>query len=182
MNARYQDPVRGQFISEDPAVIGLNQSTGLSGDPNTVTVDAFSNGSGQTSSAYLNDPQALNNYSYGRDNPLRYTDPTGNDYTDYNAAFTVPFYGVPVGLTGGVFATPNGYLPYIGVTTSVRPDLSWSITYSKNDASPGFAAGASEFCPPVTASLALVVKPDSPKIKMVIMSPLRVRYREAGSA
>ena len=39
MNARYQDPVRGQFISEDPAVVGLNPSTGLTGDPNTATVD-----------------------------------------------------------------------------------------------------------------------------------------------
>jgi hypothetical protein len=147
MNARYQDPVREQFVSEDPAIVGLNPSAGLTGDPNTATVDTFLNSNGQTSFAYLNDPQELNNYSYGRDNPLRYTDPTGKEYIGYNAAFTVPFYGVPVGLTGGVFAIPNGYLPYIGVTTSVRPDLSWSITYSKNDASPGFAAGASELLP-----------------------------------
>jgi hypothetical protein len=52
MNARYQDPIRGQFISEDPAFL------------------AVSNGD-------LNDPQQLNAYSYGRNNPIRYTDPTG---------------------------------------------------------------------------------------------------------
>jgi hypothetical protein len=114
MNARYQDPVRGQFITEDPAIVGIGPSTALTGNPNTATIDAFLNSDGQTSSAYLNDPQALNFYSYGRDNPLRYTDPTGKDYIDYNAAFTVPVYDVPVGLTAGVFVTPTGNLPLCG--------------------------------------------------------------------
>jgi hypothetical protein len=87
MNARYQDPVRGQFINEDPAIVGLPPSTGLTEDPNTATVDAFLNESDQTSSAYLNDPQTLNFYSYGRDNPLRYTDPTGQTSVE-NAAIS----------------------------------------------------------------------------------------------
>jgi hypothetical protein len=89
MNARYQDPVREQFINEDPAIIGLNPNTALTGNSNTATVDAFLNGSGQTSSAYLDDPQALNFYSYGRDNPLRYTDPSGK-YVDISGSITVP--------------------------------------------------------------------------------------------
>ena len=50
-------------------------------------------------------------------------------------------------MTGGVFVTSTGYLLYLAVTTSARPDWSWSITHSKNDASPGFAIGASEFLP-----------------------------------
>ena len=98
MNARYQDPVRGQFINEDPAIVGLNPNSGLSGDPNTTIVDAFLNSNGQSSSAYINDPQALNFYSYGRDNPLRYTDPTGKQYTDYSGSFTIPIYGIGLSL------------------------------------------------------------------------------------
>jgi hypothetical protein len=105
MNARYQDPVRGQFISEDPAVVGLNPSSGLTGDPNTTTVEAFLNGAGQTSSAYLDDPQALNFYSYGRDNPLRYTDPSGKCIEDgcYIELASIGFAsGAAIGLGGRV--------------------------------------------------------------------------------
>jgi RHS repeat-associated protein len=47
-NARYYDPVLGRFISADPLV------------PNPAN------------------PQDLNRYSYVRNNPLRYTDPTGH--------------------------------------------------------------------------------------------------------
>jgi hypothetical protein len=75
MNARYQDPVRGQFISEDPAVVTLNPRTGT-GDPTAAAVVSFLN-SGQKSYVYGTDPQALTYYSYSRDNPLRYTDPSG---------------------------------------------------------------------------------------------------------
>jgi RHS repeat-associated protein len=57
MNARYQDPVRGQFISEDPILLTPS--------------------SGQALNALLEDPQKMNFYSYVEDNPLRYTDPTG---------------------------------------------------------------------------------------------------------
>jgi hypothetical protein len=70
----------GQFINEDPALVGLNPSSGLTGDANTPTVDAFLTSNGQASSAYLNDPQELNLYSYGRDNPLKYTDPSGRQF------------------------------------------------------------------------------------------------------
>jgi len=63
MNARYQDPVRGQFLNEDPAVVGLNPATALVGNMNTATVDAFLNSVNHTSAAYLDDPQALNLYT-----------------------------------------------------------------------------------------------------------------------
>src|SRR6516165_554750 len=104
MNARYQDPVRGQFINEDPAIVGLNPNSGLSGDPNTATVDAFLNSNGQSSSAYINDPQALNYYSYGRDNPLRYTDPSGKWYISLYGSVT---YG-PFDVTGGLAFNGSG--------------------------------------------------------------------------
>jgi len=51
--ARYQDPTRGQFLSEDP--IFLN-------DPKQQN---------------LTDPQSLNSYSYANDNPIGKSDPNG---------------------------------------------------------------------------------------------------------
>lgn len=55
MNARYQKPDYGVFISSDPV---------------TQT-------SGPDSQAYLHNPQNLNAYAYVRNNPIMYTDPTG---------------------------------------------------------------------------------------------------------
>lgn len=57
MNARYQDPVRGQFISEDPALAMLS--------------------SGQELTELLKDPQKRNFYSYSQDNPITRVDPSG---------------------------------------------------------------------------------------------------------
>ncbi len=51
-HARLYDPLLGRFISPDP-----------------IVQDPF-------------DPQSLNRYSYARNNPLRYTDPTGNAWYD----------------------------------------------------------------------------------------------------
>ena len=52
--ARYQDPSRGQFLTMDPVFINLSNLE-----------------------AQLTDPQQWNSYSYARDNPLRFIDPTG---------------------------------------------------------------------------------------------------------
>jgi len=53
LNARYQNPVRGQFLSEDPVFWGnpLQQN--------------------------ITDPQSFNSYSYAGDNPISRKDPTG---------------------------------------------------------------------------------------------------------
>jgi RHS repeat-associated protein len=53
LQARYQDPTRGQFLSEDPIFLG---------DPRQQT---------------LTDPQSLNSYSYANDNPITRSDPSG---------------------------------------------------------------------------------------------------------
>ncbi len=60
MNARYYNGTQGQFISEDPVFLALGSTTS--------TLQA------------LSDPQSLNTYSYGRDNPLVKSDPTGKDF------------------------------------------------------------------------------------------------------
>ena len=64
-NARYMDPSRGQFTSEEPIFLNI-------GDPNQVKQL-----SQQEQQTYLTDPQVLNSYSYGRDNPITRKDPNG---------------------------------------------------------------------------------------------------------
>ena len=56
-NARYYDQDRGQFISQDPAVLSL--------------------GTSQITQRLLADPQQQNAYSYARGNPMKYIDPDG---------------------------------------------------------------------------------------------------------
>lgn len=53
LNARYQDPARGQFLSQDPVFLS---------DPKNQI---------------LEDPQSLNSYSYAENNPITKKDPTG---------------------------------------------------------------------------------------------------------
>jgi RHS repeat-associated protein len=53
LQARYYDPSRGQFLSQDPVFLGDPKEQDLSG------------------------PQSLNSYSYANDNPVTGKDPTG---------------------------------------------------------------------------------------------------------
>ncbi len=66
LNARYYAGNRGQFISQDPSFLAVGDSSQVK----QVT--------GQDQQAYLSDPQLMNSYSYGRDNPIVTSDPTGN--------------------------------------------------------------------------------------------------------
>lgn len=59
--ARYYDTGVGRFMSQDPAVYDER---------------LFEN---------LKDPQSLNAYSYVRNNPVKYTDPSGEEWQDMNA-------------------------------------------------------------------------------------------------
>ncbi|MDB4940249.1 MAG: hypothetical protein JWO40_674 [Candidatus Doudnabacteria bacterium] len=65
MNARYYDSIIGRFVSEDSAFLALG---------NTSLLMAMI---GSDTQSYLADPQSLNSYSYGRNNPLLFRDPTG---------------------------------------------------------------------------------------------------------
>jgi len=66
-NARYYDSMLGRFIQVDPVV----PSAG--------------------------DPQALNRYSYTRNNPLKYTDPSGHCWGVASGARSLPTYDVTCG-------------------------------------------------------------------------------------
>jgi hypothetical protein len=89
MNARYQDPVRGQFISEDPSFEDLG-TPNLSSDVQESTLQSSPNYAGLSNfmelpqdqnardlTLTLSDPQSLNSYSYVENNPLKNVDPNG---------------------------------------------------------------------------------------------------------
>ena len=59
MRARYQSGLRGTFISQDPLFLAIDGKSPL-----------------------LADPQQQNSYSYARNNPLRFSDPTGKASKD----------------------------------------------------------------------------------------------------
>ncbi len=120
LNARYYTSAEGKFISQDPVFLG---------DPKSQNLDS---------------PQSLNSYSYAGGNPITQKDPTGRDYVDYNGAFTVPVFGIPVGPTMGIQAGPGSDDPvvYFGIAVSRQPGPSGSVTYSK-DGSPAEGASVS---------------------------------------
>jgi RHS repeat-associated protein len=66
LQARYADPSRGQFLSEDSTFLALGNQ------------DQLKQLSQQEQQEFLSDPQQLNSYSYGQDNPITRKDPTGN--------------------------------------------------------------------------------------------------------
>jgi RHS repeat-associated protein len=78
MQARYQDPSRGQFLSQDPMYLALGSTS------STLNI--------------LPDPQQLNAYSYGRDNPIVESDPSGKD----SATLLVPLIPAGIGFTYGL--------------------------------------------------------------------------------
>ena len=72
LNARYYDPARGQFTSQDPTHLVV-------GDPSaTKTI------TGVSLQQLLAEPQALNSYSYAKNNPVVSKDPEGT------FAFAIP--------------------------------------------------------------------------------------------
>lgn len=109
LNARYMSGARGQFVSEDP-----------------VFWEAPKN-------QILKEPQSLNSYGYGNGNPIINKDPNGRQYINISGSLTVPVYGIPIGVTGGVYLTSsdNGdpYV-YFGPTVTNKPGPSASVTYS----------------------------------------------------
>ena len=89
LNARYYTGTRGNFLSEDPTFLSLSAKD----------------------TQLLSDPQQLNSYSYGRDNPITQKDPTGRALWDLGLSVSGGNY--PVALNTGFLIEPGvGYRPY----------------------------------------------------------------------
>jgi RHS repeat-associated protein len=67
LQARYYDGTNGEFLSEDPSFLAV----GNPGQLKQLTQ--------QEQQQFLLDPQQMNSYSYGRDNPISKSDPLGLD-------------------------------------------------------------------------------------------------------
>jgi RHS repeat-associated protein len=90
LNARYYDNGRGQFLSQDPTFLALGNS------------DQLKQVSQQDQQTFLSDPQQLNSYSYGRDNPITKKDPNGNVVSELVEQLVLrPLYAFSVGHTAG---------------------------------------------------------------------------------
>ncbi|MBP9694902.1 MAG: hypothetical protein KBD73_00600 [Candidatus Magasanikbacteria bacterium] len=91
LNARYYDAKRGQFISSDPA-------------------------SFKTPEKFLTDPQQFNFYSYGRGNPIRFSDPKGETVGDFVGGFLNAYLtnNVTMGFSGRV--SSNDFSTRLGQT------------------------------------------------------------------
>jgi RHS repeat-associated protein len=65
LQARYYNPTQGQFISQDPTFLAIGNS------------DQLKQLTQQEQSKFLSDPQQMNSYNYGKDNPITQKDPNG---------------------------------------------------------------------------------------------------------
>jgi RHS repeat-associated protein len=116
--ARYYDAVLARFISADSIVFGLF------------------------------DPQSLNRYSYVRNNPARYIDPSGNQYESYDPnLWLTSIYG-PLGSFGSMFYSNLGSswkldinIPNFNINSfsniGFNPNFDTSMTVAGNNLAPG---------------------------------------------
>jgi len=114
LNARYYDGQRGQFISQDPAFIQL-------GVPSQIQQLINRN-----QQQVLADPQLINAYSYGSDNPIRNTDPSGNgilEGTISGGALIGGFFGVDIDTTNRGMQLILG--PSVGPSIGGKLQGSW---------------------------------------------------------
>ena len=98
LNARYYDGDKGRFLSQDPTFLAV----GNGGQLKQIT--------GQDLQTVLADPQQLNSYSYGKNNPITLKDPDGNFVPVAIAVLTAPEW-LPVTIAAlGVAAASTAVL------------------------------------------------------------------------
>jgi RHS repeat-associated protein len=103
---RYYDPAQGQFTSEDPIFLAIGSQ---------AQVQHLSQ---QDQQKLLSDPQGLNAYGYGRDNPLSNKDPQGLWALQLGGEYTASFFGYSG--DAGVYIDQNGIDYYAGAGWAPR--------------------------------------------------------------
>lgn len=100
LNARYYDGARGQFLSQDPSFLDI-------GGP------GFEQDYERTLQQHLMNPQALNSYSYGLNNPITNKDPDGEIVPLLIGAWALAEIGLSAYdayQTGSTLVNPNASL------------------------------------------------------------------------
>ena len=85
LNSRYYSSDRGLFLSQDPVFLAI-------GNPGQVRQLTQ-----QEQQEILFDPQLLNSYNYGRNNPLRYKDPE-DQWVELSVSVVIPGRSFSAGL------------------------------------------------------------------------------------
>jgi RHS repeat-associated protein len=117
LNARYLNSQQGQFYSEDPVFLAAGDQTKLQ------------NPAGQSQQTFLTDPQSMNAYSYGRDNPEVNKDPSGFWYIQLAGTEA---WGTEYG-TGGVRFDQYGIEYYGGFGTGAGVEAGVEVEGSTGD-------------------------------------------------
>jgi RHS repeat-associated protein len=148
LNARYYSPTQGQFLSEDPVFLALGNPTQLQQSTQ------------QQQNQLLMDPQQLNSYSYGRDNPITNSDPLGKDIYGGTISF-----GAGYGLTLGanVNTDPWGVQLIVGPWGGFALGAKYQATYSKGgtlDSSGFYTSPSADVTPIIGDSISSEAKLD----------------------
>src|SRR5262249_25501515 len=101
---------RGQFTSEEPIFLSI-------GDPTQVKQL-----SQKDQPTYLTDPQVLNSYSYGRDNPITQKDANGKQAVQFAGAVVGDFLGIGTQLYRDISTDQSS-----GVSTYVAAGLGGAV-------------------------------------------------------
>lgn len=137
MRARYYDPKIGRFQSQDPAYLSV-------GDPVQLKQKTD-----LEFEQYLSDPQALNSYSYVKNNPLKYTDPTGEFLLPLLPAIVAAtpaviglasFLSANAPAVGAIFSnsqTSANLSPGVGDAIGVKEFWTGKDTFTGEELSPG---------------------------------------------
>jgi RHS repeat-associated protein len=119
LNARYMDPSRRQFLSEDPTFLAL-------GNPNQLKQLVQ-----QDQQKFLSDPQQLNSYSYAKGNPISNKDATGNGIVGeigVEALHGVDARGLTYGATDYYYTTYGNPLAPMGQQIGKAIDVGIPVT------------------------------------------------------
>ena len=130
LNARYMDPSRGQFNSQDPTFLAI----GTSELADRMHVPEFEDKEKRNKEAlqmFLSDPQVQNSYNYARNNPITLKDGTGE------FVFLGPAAGAII--TGAFKATVSAltFIKAAEVGTLSYYDLKYGITENRNEIKSG---------------------------------------------